>query len=926
MINHTTCPSHAARSRLWCSAVALLAAPALLLAQTGGASNSNQEKSGDSTVKMDAFSVVGSRIKRVDAETPSPVVRITQADLQSSGFSNVEDAIRAMPFNTAGTISPEGSGTGFASGSSTVNFRGLGNNNTLVLINGRRAVPSGAGAFNGFQSVIDLRQIPTAAIESIEILKDGASAIYGSDAVAGVLNIVLKRSYTGVGMDVSFGNTFGTDTQEVTGFVIAGASTEKTSIVMTADYSHRNMLMNRDLAFSNNADLRYNKSATGQIETDASGDLVIGVDLRSSSSFPARFFIPGTATVRTFLSPTTDPLVANAVATSRATGAGLYNFQQDSTLLPENTTRGLGVYVKHQFTPQIYGFADLFFKRIETINLSAPAPFTTTDKGAGTNNRLLVPAANPYNPYGTRYFGAAGQAIELSTFRLVNAGPRVVDTTSDYPRYLFGLGGELPNDWSWEAAYMFAQGSFDNSSPGTAFDSRVQEALMGLNIGGQVLYANPFGPEDPRVTDYYSGTNPTKTKFTAGLYDASVSGTIANLPAGPVGAAFGVEYRSETLSDVRTLENETGNIVGGSEGFGYGGKRQVTSAYAELKIPVSKQIELQLAGRWEDYSDFGKTTKPKIALGWRPTKWLMLRGSFSESFKAPDLAFLYQTGSVSFTGNQLFDPRRPDQPSGQLKTVGRGNPDLQPEETQTTYFGVVIEVPRGPLKGLSFDVGYFKFDQTNLITRDSAAFTLANELVLPAGRVVRKALTPAEAAAGYTVGIIDYVATDWFNANKIINEGWDFGVNYSRNVQGWGNFRAGLTATYVGNFERETISSLGATSTIDIDGTDSVPLWRGSATLAWTKGDWAASVFVNYIGSYPAQLLTGPDTEPDTKEQWRINPQVSYMTPWRTKVTVGVRNVFDTDPPRYLSSQFGYNPAINTAEPAFWYVRLNREF
>ena len=898
---------------------------ALIAGSTVHAQSSSDPKK-DETVKLESFSVVGSRIKRLDSETPSPVIRITQADLLATGFSNVEDALRALPFNSAGTISPEGSGTGFASGTSTVNFRGLGNNNTLVLINGRRAVPSGAGAFNGFQSVIDLRQIPTSAIESLEILKDGASAIYGSDAVAGVLNIQLKRSYSGVGVDVSFGNTFGTDSQEVTAFIISGAHNEKTSMVAMIDYAHRNMIMNRDLDFSKNADLRHDKTSTSQIEVDPVTGLVIGADLRSTSTFPARFFIPGTTTIRTFLDRTTDPNPANAVATSRATGAGFYNFQQDSTLLPGQTSRGMSVSVKHEFSNTLYGFADVLFKRIETINLSAPSPFGTTDKGSGTNNRLVVPADSPFNPYGTRYFGSAGRAIELSTFRLVNAGPRFVDTTSDYPRYVVGLGGTLANEWAWESAYMFAQGSFDNASPGTAFDSRVQEALKGLNIGGQILYANPFGREDPRVTDYYSGTNPTKTRFSAELYDVSVSGNLFALPAGNIGAAVGAEYRSEKLVDVRTLENESGNVVGGSEGFGYSGNRQVTSAYAELKVPVLKSLELQLAARWEDYSDFGRTTKPKVAAGWRPAKWLMVRGSFSQSFKAPDLAYLYQTGSVSFTPNQIFDPRRPDQPSSQIKTVGRGNPDLQPEETNTTYAGIVVDVPGGIFKGLSFDVGYFRFDQKNLITRDSASFTLANELLLPAGRVVRKALTPAEIAAGFTVGILDFVANDWINANKQIIAGWDFGVNYTRNVRGWGNFRLGATATYTEKYERKSVSSLGATTTIDLDGTDTLPLWRGSATFSWTRGDWASSVFINYIGSYPAQFLTGSGTEPDTKAQWRVNPQVSYMTKWKTKVTVGVRNVFNQDPPRYLSSQFGYNPGINTAEPAFWYVRLSREF
>jgi len=908
---------------------ALTALASLSLFAATGHSQSAAGK--EEPTKMEAFSVVGSRIKRIDAETPSPVVRITAADLQATGFTNVDDALRAMPFNNGVAITGDGSGTGFASGTSTINLRGLGNNNTLVLINGRRAVPSGAGAFNGFQSVIDLRQIPTSAIESLEILKDGASAIYGSDAVAGVINIALKRSFSGVGIDLSYGNTVETDSNEITAFMIAGASTAKTSIVVTADFSRRAALMNRDFDWANNADLRANKTGAGQIETDPATGLVTGVDLRSSFGFPSRYFIPGTATQRAFVTPTTDPLIANAVLPNRVDGAGFYNFQQVSSLTPETETRGFGLYMKHDFSDNIYGFADIFFKRVETINLAAAAPFTTTDRGGGPTLRLVVPRTSPFNPYGDRYFGAAGQSIELNSFRVVNAGARIVDVTSDYPRYLMGLGGKLPGDWSWEAAYMFAQGSFDNKSPGTAFDSRVQEALNGLNIGGQLLYANPFGPEDARVTDHYIGENPNSTRFTANLYDISANGTVFNLPAGAVGAAVGAEYRTETISDVRTLENETGNVVGGSEGFGFSGKRNVTSLYAELSIPLVKNdnlgtLEGQLAARYEDYSDFGTTTKPKLALAYRPFKWLMLRGSYSESFKAPDLAFLYTRGSVSFTAGQIQDPRRLDVPTAQIKTLGRGNPNLQPEETETKFLGLVLEVPRGPLKGFTIDVGWFEYVQNNLITRDSANFTLANELTLPAGRVVRRALTPAEVAAGITVGTIDFVANDWINANKVNNSGWDFSLAYSYKTKEWGNFRFGASATYYEDFSRDTVSSLGVVTKIDQDGRDSFPLWRGNASIAWNRGDWSASVFVRYIGSYPAEFLTGLGTEPDTEYQWTINPQVSWNAPWKTRLTLGVRNVLNDPPPRYLSSQFGYNNNVNPVEPAFWYVRASREF
>ena len=280
---------------------------------------------------------------------------------------------------------------------------------------------------------------------------------------------------------------------------------------------------------------------------------------------------------------------------------------------------------------------------------------------------------------------------------------------------------------------------------------------------------------------------------------------------------------------------------------------------------------------------------------------------------------------MSFTSSQAFDPRRPDQPSNQIKTVGRGNPKLQPEETKTSYLGFVLDVPKGPLKGLAFDVSYFKFDQKNLITRDSATFTLANELNLPPGRVVRKAVTPAEAAAGINVGIIDYIATDWFNANKVLLDGFDYGVSYTLKTEKLGQFRVGLNATYIDNYERTTLNSLGALSVIDIDGTDNVPLVRGNGTLSWRRGNWAGSLFVSMVGHFPPVGLTA-NPEPLYANQWRVNPQVSYNGVFGAKVTVGVRNVFDKAPPRYLENSTGYYNGVGSAEPAFWYMRVSREF
>ncbi len=917
----------AARSAARLGLLALSGA-ATLAAQTSPAPANNEPKK-DEQVKLEKFEITGSRIKRIDVETPSPVTRFTSAELQMTGFTTVDDALRALPFNNGFSIVPEGSGTGFASGTSTVNLRGLGNNNTLVLINGRRAVPSGAGAFNGFQSVIDLRMIPSSAVESVEILRDGASAIYGSDAVAGVVAVNLKRDYTGVGTTVSFGNTVGTDSMEKSAYLIAGATAGKTNITTSVSYNKRNAIRNFDFDFSKSADKRIDKTTNSQVELNSAGYLT-GVDWRSTSTFPARFFVPGTNTILSYVNPTSNPTAATAAPISRATGSGFYDYQKDSFLLPEIEFRGFSTYVKHQFTPTLYGFADVMYSRVNTINASAPAPFTTTDRGAGRANRLVVPANNPFNPYGARATGGPGQEIELSTFRTVNVGPRYSDITSDFPRAVFGLGGDIPGtSWTWQAGYMWAQGTFDNTSPGTAFDSQVQQALRGVVIDGTTLYANPFGPEDPRITDYYSGNNPTNTKFTGNVYDVSAGGDLFDVRAGKVGLAVGAEYRTEQLLDVRTTDNETGNVVGGSEGFGFYGERKVTSFYAELKVPVTKQVEVQLAGRHEDYSDFGTTLKPKVAVAYRPTKWLMLRGSFSQSFKAPDLAFLLSKGSVSFTGN-LFDPRRTDLPSAQIRTLGRGTLAagyaLKPEEADTWYGGFLLEVPKGKLKDLALEVGYFRFDQTNLITRDSATFTLANELRLPPTSVVRKSLTPEEVAAGITVGQIDFIATDWFNSNKALNEGIDISLRYPFKTQRFGNFRFGVEATYLSKYHQDRLSSLGAITKLDIDHTEGVPIWRGNGTIAWNKGPWGASIFINYIGSMPTTSIAGTP-QPQLNPFIRVNPQVSYRGLWRSTLTVGVRNALNEKPPYYANSPGdAYLSGVHSPEPAFWYVRLAREF
>ncbi|MDE2106989.1 MAG: TonB-dependent receptor plug domain-containing protein, partial [Patescibacteria group bacterium] len=596
------------------------------VAQTAPAASPADEGVQKNEVKMETFEVTGSHIKRVDAEAVNPVIEISTAKIESQGFATLGDALRALPFNNGQALSPMDSGTSFTPGVSTINLRGLGNNNTLVLINGRRAVPYAAPGFNGFQTVFDLNSIPDSAIEKIEILKDGGSAIYGSDAVAGVVNVKLRRDFQGVDTSVQFGNYGSTDGLMKKASFIVGSVTAKTSMVVTFDWEDQHSVFARDLKYSRNANLtsvaassnlRY--TATGWAGAgyssevayltdvgaiDASGNntaIADGwADQRSSRGFPGYVTVPGVGR-RSFASPTDTPTTAGATS-----AANMYNFNESAGMYPDVRKYSFYTTLKHDFTDNFYGFADLSFSRNNQQVYSAAAPVDIeTSIGLSAASKMVLPSYNAYNPWKVD--------ITNGRRRLVETPNRISDVTADTPRMLLGVGGNLNgagmlSDWGWEAAALYTKNSVNTISHGVA-DSRLQEALMGLTqLGNGSLTWNPataqanrvyfnwFGTNSPAMADFISVLNPTSASLEYWNYDVSASGTLFNLPAGPVKLAVGAEHRLEKLANIKTDLNATGDIVGGDEGTSSWGQRSVTSVYAEADVPIiAKKVELQLA-------------------------------------------------------------------------------------------------------------------------------------------------------------------------------------------------------------------------------------------------------------------------------------------------------------------------------------------
>ncbi len=834
-------------------------------------------------VKMEKFEVTGSRIKRIDAEGPNPVVSINRADFEIAGYSDVGDALRSLPIVSGTSLIPAASNNSFTPGASTVNLRGLGNNNVLVLLNGRRAAPLSSPGFDGLQTMFDFNSIPSSAIESIEVLKDGGSAIYGSDAVSGVINIRLRRDYRGLTTVAEVGNTVNTDSLEKSFSLIYGASVGNTSIVTTVDWRQRAKIMDHDYGFSANADL----TSRG------------GPDRRSYAGYPGLVYVPTLEDYYTLAAPKANPVLSDFVVADVSHGS--FNFQSVTDQIPEIRNYGFYTRATHDFNENLYAFTEVSFRRIESNIGAAPAPvFNYTEHGDSPDGTLNIPATNPNNPFGEDLYWEWYA-------RLMNAGNRINDVTSDTPRVLVGLGGNLPwgSNWTWESGALYTRNDLTNLNRGTVFDNLYQEALNGVSIGGTTLYANPFGPEDPRLTAHYTHEDPNSSTFELRSVDVSASGDLFQLPAGAVGLAVGAEARAEKFENVKSTNNITGNVVGGAEGASVHGQREVRSAYAEFSVPIVKGLQTQLAARFEDYSDFGKTTKPKFAASYRPAKWLLLRASFGQSFLAPNLSYLYTSQVTQFSDSGLDDPKRPGDAPRQIQTRSGGNPNLQPEETDATYAGFQVE-PGGKLKGLAFGVDWFEFKQKNLISQLGPDFILAHEDDLP-GLVVRNPPT-----AGETIGTINYIIDYYRNADRLTYRGFDVDARYDLETTNLGRFRFMAAGTYIHNFIFQG-SELAATY--------NVPRWRATFSVDWRRGDWSAAVFMSYIGGFENYSNTE-----NVSSQVMVNPQISYSGLWKTKITVGARNILNTDPPFDAHSSTGWNSAIHDPEKLFVYMRITKDF
>lgn len=867
---------------------------------------------------LEAFTVTGTNLRMGESAGAANLRVLTSSEIEASGQTNLANLLRKIPEigaqgfaeNRVNTSSP---------GSAAISLRGLGVNSTLILLNGRRITLSplgqgGSAAGLGTEQFVDVNMIPVAALSRIEVLKDGASAVYGADAVAGVVNLILKKDFEGTALTVTAGDfTGGITAPTVRGSLVAGFKQDATSVSLIFDWLKRDSFRFSEFPQPVKRQLLLASNTPGSFVVPVGAtDPITGLVIPAGAAAAARTFTVDRAS--------TGP---NATFTRQLQSQN--TFDANAAIRPQTDTerRGLVAIARHEFSSRLAAFAEFGWQHNENLEALSPAPISTL-------NTITLPANNPFNPFGV---AVVSNATQTMFFRFLELGDRLTTTTNEMKRVVGGLDGQLGGDWTWDAAVTWNEQTSHLDHQNFPGQNAVNAALADTNRATALnLFANGTTiRNNPATLAGLEGgvTRDAKTEITAA--DVRARGSVLQLPAGPVSVAAGAQWREETFSDVRTqiqLLNQGAPVAPAR------GSRRVTAAYLEgsvpltaaaQKIPGLHALELNLAARVESFSDQGvdDTVVPRAGLRWQPVPdQLTLRASWGRGFRAPALAELYLPQSVAISFN-LPDPLRFGKPganandsgTGQRQIRAGGNPLLAPEESESTNVGLLFE-PR-QIKGLSLSVDFYDIEVTDRIgTAATPAIILANPLLFP-GAVIRADPTASDLANNLP-GELREIRTVLGNYGSTRAKGVDFAAEYRFSTTRFGRFTTRAVASLINSQTLRTRPDLAQVETV---GLYEIPRWRGDASILWTGEKASAGVNVNYIGGFQ-------DTSPSllfVKPQFTTDVQFSHALPWGLRGTLGVNNVFDRLPPA-TSFSTGYAERTSNLLPRWAYLSVEKKF
>ncbi|WP_246119365.1 TonB-dependent receptor [Aliikangiella coralliicola] len=824
--------------------------------------------------------VTGTRIKKIDINNLSPILSISREDIDKQGYATVKDVIDGLTQNTGGTF--DNSATfGFSPGASSVNLRGIGFGHTLVLVDGRRLpiYPIGIGGTSNF---VDLSSIPMAFVERIDVLTDGASAVYGSDAVSGVINIITRKDIEGIAMNYRFGDTSDEGYENHRFNLLTGARNGDTQIDLILDFWRQKALWasQRDYAASDVSNPRG--------EYSGGGATFYGLDSGQTYQHPDC----GTPN---------DPLgglgVPNVEFSFFEQGEIWCGFDRSAfrQLIAPQDRSSLMSRLTYEVSPELSFFGRIGFSNTQTDvqlepNFYGGAVFNGFGSAVANNGAILPPGAinNPTT-------GTAFEESGVFVRRLIEFGPRQIDIDNNAYNLLGGLQGSFGGgQYDWEFGVSYNKTDLDIDSNNILLSALNSAVDNGLDL---------FQPIPQSTVNALTFTANRNSYSSNRAIDFSISGDLdIGFEAGPIQFAVAAEKIKEEYSDQPDPLVAQGDAFDGSSSGR--GERKHLGVGGELSFPFSDNFELDIALRWDDYDDASSVDSafsPRVAMGYRPTDTILTRFSWGKSFRAPDMQRLFGGATRAFVdivdpefqidSNGVFCPDPDADPTcnpalvQSVRVTTLSNIDLNEEEGSNVNLGIVWE----PNEDLSVSLDYFQIKLDEVVAAPSAQWIVAvcSEFDVLCEFVNRDAMgTLSGGGASITTQAINFAEQD--------TDGVDLSFNYDWSNQA-GKWSASLNTTWVSNFKtRFTRDS----AKVERVGLGELPEYRINLMFDWRYQNWGATFRVNYIDELVGQFCAACDDD-DYIDSWTtfsLNTRYSYSE--YTRIRFGINNLTNEEPPQ----------------------------
>ncbi|WP_371840153.1 TonB-dependent receptor [Microbulbifer epialgicus] len=814
-------------------------------------------------VTVTGQNLTGSHLRHFQMDSYAPIDRLSREQLDLIGAQTIADLLKFLPAvsgnSTSTSVSQEDDGT------ATVSLRGLPASNTLVLINGRRIIGDG---YNG--EATDLNTIPLSLVERVEILKDGASAVYGSDAIAGVINIILRRDFEGLSIDSHFGQAQEGDRQTDSHHLTWGRHGERSHIMFSLAHYKQGAVMSRDRSLSASADSRNYG----------------GTDKRSSA-IPQGFIA----------------LDSSSVLTSASSGnyqdwslEERYNYNDYTSAITPTESHSAYLSANFDLSENTLLFTEVMGLRTSAESTKAPTPvFTRFDNG-----ELTIAADNIYNPF--------KQDITDVRKRILELGPRIQKNYTTTWRMNSGIKG-AHNEWQWELS-----SSLHHTDRIEKLSNLIDPYALSIGLKGPdicnsdsscipINLLGPSGSLDKEQLDFIRGQSSTQNHSRMESLTFVSDGVLGRINAGQILAAAGIEIRHEALTS-HSNDSMGLSFIGGHTPGSAKGSRIIKEAFAEISIPVqADKLWLDGAIRLSNYSDFGSTYNPKLATRWHATESLQLRASFATGFRAPTLTDMYQEGYQS--QEFIFDPctnenadrlvgcpGQSDSARIQYLTEFGGNPNLTPETSKS--LSVSLTWTPEQIKGLSTTIDLYDIQQDDVIGSSPQFLVEQNAY---------KGLFPEKVIRDDS-GEITKILASRINRGSRKIRGYDIALRYDLPSEGFGQFSFALNMSQMLHYlnqgapeiaEEDLVGTFIDTAT---GGAGSLPEWKANAGVYWSSGRWKLGYTTHFVGSMKESYNQGDKLVTRKISSWTTRDlQLAFNPTPRFRLALGVKNLFNSPPP-----------------------------